>query len=282
MQVMLVALSDSATVTTYDIDTRTDRIARDSPRRGCISCATARPGDASWPRCCRRRSPEVWTSCNCATRAWTMSELLAVAHAARELCERHGALFVVNDRPLVARECGADGVHVGQDDMPVAQVRELVGPDMLIGLSTHAPAEIDAVSTADDRPRLHRCRTRARNADQARPSAVGVELVRHAAAHASVPWFAIGGLRCAQPRRGARRRRRQGVRPARDRRRRRPRAGGAPSCARRSDAPTRGATGDAPSRDELGRRPRLAGAPGRGRASHLAAGRGRRGERCWR
>ena len=43
---------------------------------------------------------------------------------------------------------GAHGVHVGQDDMPVAEVRELVGPEMLIGLSTHAPAEIDAVDAA--------------------------------------------------------------------------------------------------------------------------------------
>jgi len=103
--------------------------------------------------------------------------LLAAAHDARELCDRYGALFIVNDRPPIARECEADGVHVGQDDMPVARVRELVGPDMLIGLSTHAPAEIDAVS-----------------AGNAGPGDAGIELVRYAAAHASVPWFAIGGL----------------------------------------------------------------------------------------
>jgi thiamine-phosphate pyrophosphorylase len=121
-------------------------------------------------------------------------QLLTAAHSARELCERHGALFLVNDRPSVARECGADGVHVGQDDMPVMQVRELVGPDMLIGLSTHAPAEIDAASTADAGPDyigvgpVHATPTKL-----GRP-AVGVELVRYAAAHASVPWFAIGGL----------------------------------------------------------------------------------------
>ena len=71
-------------------------------------------------------------------------ELVAVAHAARALCERLGALLIVNDRPAVALEAGADGVHVGQDDMPVAEVRELVGPEMLIGLSTHAREEIDA------------------------------------------------------------------------------------------------------------------------------------------
>jgi len=55
-------------------------------------------------------------------------ELVAVAHAARALCEALGALLIVNDRPFVASEAGADGVHVGQDYMPVAEVREIVGP----------------------------------------------------------------------------------------------------------------------------------------------------------
>jgi thiamine-phosphate pyrophosphorylase len=119
-------------------------------------------------------------------------ELVAVANAARALCERLGALFIVNDRPFIARETGADGVHVGQDDMPVAEVRELVGPDMLIGLSTHAPAEIDAADAAlvdyiGVGP-VHETPTK-----PGRP-AVGLELVRYAAAHAAVPFFAIGGL----------------------------------------------------------------------------------------
>lgn len=119
-------------------------------------------------------------------------ELLSVACRARELCERLGALFIVNDRPLLARECGADGVHVGQDDMGVAEVRGLVGPDMLIGLSTHAPAEIDGTDPAlvdyiGVGP-VHATPTK-----PGRP-AVGLDLVRHAAAHAPVPFFAIGGI----------------------------------------------------------------------------------------
>jgi thiamine-phosphate pyrophosphorylase len=119
-------------------------------------------------------------------------ELTAVANAARALCERIGALLIVNDRPAVAVEAGADGVHVGQEDMPVDQVRELVGPDMLIGLSTHARAEIDAADPAlvdyiGVGP-VHQTPTK-----EGRP-AVGVELVRYAAANARVPFFAIGGL----------------------------------------------------------------------------------------
>jgi len=119
-------------------------------------------------------------------------QLLALAREQRALCERLGALFVVNDHPLVARESGADGVHVGQDDMPVAQAREIVGPDMLVGLSTHAPGEIDAADAAlvdyiGVGP-VHATPTK-----PGRP-AVGLELVRYAAAHATVPFFAIGGI----------------------------------------------------------------------------------------
>ena len=119
-------------------------------------------------------------------------ELTAVADAMRALCERIGALLIVNDRPAVAVEAGAHGVHVGQDDMPVAQVREIVGPEMLIGLSTHSEAEIDAVDEAlvdyiGVGP-VHETPTK-----EGRP-AVGVELVRYAAANARVPFFAIGGL----------------------------------------------------------------------------------------
>src|SRR3954470_13079155 len=68
----------------------------------------------------------------------------------RELCDEHGALLVVNDRADLALACGADGVHVGQDDEPVASVRAAVGPDVLIGLSTHSPAQVDAAAHADD------------------------------------------------------------------------------------------------------------------------------------
>ncbi|HWD11102.1 MAG TPA: thiamine phosphate synthase [Solirubrobacteraceae bacterium] len=118
--------------------------------------------------------------------------LVAIAHAARVLCERLGALLIVNDRPHVALEVGADGVHVGQDDLPVAEVREIVGADTLIGLSTHAAAEIDAVDAElvdyiGVGP-VHETPTK-----PGRP-AVGLELVRYAAAHASVPFFAIGGV----------------------------------------------------------------------------------------
>lgn len=125
-------------------------------------------------------------------------ELTALAHAAHALCEQLGALLIVNDRPHVAVRAGADGVHVGQEDLPVEQVREIVGPEMLLGLSTHAPREIDAAVRLDDerRPRVDYIGVGPVHETPTKPGrpAVGTELVSYACAHAHVPFFAIGGI----------------------------------------------------------------------------------------
>src|SRR4051794_33746736 len=76
-------------------------------------------------------------------------DLLRAAARARELCAAAGALFVVNDRPDLAAAAEADGVHVGQDDVPVAQARAAVGDARLVGLSTHTPEQIDAAAGVD-------------------------------------------------------------------------------------------------------------------------------------
>jgi thiamine-phosphate pyrophosphorylase len=116
-------------------------------------------------------------------------EVLTAAAVARELCDEAGALLFVNDRADLAVGAGADGVHVGQEDMPVAEARAVVGPELLVGLSTHAPAEIDAAD-ADliGVGPVHATPTKPGRL------AVGLDLVRHAAAHAELPWFAIGGI----------------------------------------------------------------------------------------
>jgi thiamine-phosphate pyrophosphorylase len=135
-------------------------------------------------------------------------ELARTARTASALCRRLGALFIVNDRPAVALEAGADGVHVGQEDMPVERVRELVGPDVLIGLSTHTPEEIDAVQAAsratgaaldaigDGSSAVDYIGVGPVHSTPTKPgrTATGVELVRYAAMHARVPFFAIGGI----------------------------------------------------------------------------------------
>jgi thiamine-phosphate pyrophosphorylase len=68
--------------------------------------------------------------------------LLARAGLVRRVCADHGVPFILNDRPDLALEAGADGVHVGQDDAPPALARRVLGPEAVIGLSTHAPAEL--------------------------------------------------------------------------------------------------------------------------------------------
>ena len=65
----------------------------------------------------------------------------------RQACDAHGALLAVNDRADVAYACGADVLHLGQDDLPAGVAREIVGPGPLIGLSSHAQAETAAAST---------------------------------------------------------------------------------------------------------------------------------------
>jgi thiamine-phosphate pyrophosphorylase len=119
-------------------------------------------------------------------------ELLAAADTARERCRAAGALFVLNDRPDLAVACGADGVHVGQDDTPVARARQIVGQEMIVGLSTHSmkQAQAGCRSGADYIAvgPVHATPTK-----EGRP-AIGVEPIRYAASHVDIPWFAIGGI----------------------------------------------------------------------------------------
>jgi thiamine-phosphate pyrophosphorylase len=70
--------------------------------------------------------------------------LLARARLVRQVCADLGVPFILNDRPDLALEAGADGVHVGQDDAPPALARRILGPGAVVGLSTHAPEELDA------------------------------------------------------------------------------------------------------------------------------------------
>jgi thiamine-phosphate pyrophosphorylase len=110
----------------------------------------------------------------------------------RRVADTFSALFVVNDDPELARSLDADGVHVGQDDVGAEEARQLLGPDAIIGLSTHSKEQIAASA---DRPvdyisvgPIWETPTK-----EGRP-AVGLDLVRHAAEHAPHPFFAIGGI----------------------------------------------------------------------------------------
>jgi thiamine-phosphate pyrophosphorylase len=112
------------------------------------------------------------------------------AAVARELCWAAGALFVVNDRPDLAVDADADGVHVGQDDMTVREARA-AAPGLIVGRSTHTPEQVGGAGDADyiGVGPVHATPTK-----HGRP-AVGLDLVRHAAGRPGTrPFFAIGGI----------------------------------------------------------------------------------------
>ena len=119
-------------------------------------------------------------------------EIVAAGGRFARAAAAHGALFILNDRPDLVEVTGADGVHVGQDDVAVAEARATVGPDRLVGLSTHSPAQVDAAAEVPvdyiGVGPVHETPTK-----PGRP-AVGLSLVRYAAEHATVPFFAIGGI----------------------------------------------------------------------------------------
>lgn len=124
------------------------------------------------------------------------SALLRAGAAFKQAADEHDALFIVNDRPDVALALQADGVHLGQDDLPVSVARRILGPDALIGLSTHSPAQFEGAD--GDADYIGAGPVFATPTKPGRP-ATGLELVRCAADRATTrlerrPWFAIGGL----------------------------------------------------------------------------------------
>jgi thiamine-phosphate pyrophosphorylase len=124
-------------------------------------------------------------------------ELVSFAEPFRRAADRHGALFFLNDHPELVEACGADGVHVGQDDTPVAEARELAGKGALVGLSTHSPRQFDAALAATGAARPDQVSAGPvweTPTKEGRPAA-GLELIHHAArAGGDTPWFAIGGI----------------------------------------------------------------------------------------
>jgi thiamine-phosphate pyrophosphorylase len=123
-------------------------------------------------------------------------DLVAAATPFRDAAREHGSLFILNDRPDLVAACEADGVHVGQDDIPVAEARDLAGPGALVGLSTHSGEQVDAASAGegDARPDQASVGPVFQTPTKSGRPATGLELIRYAAERATIPWFAIGGV----------------------------------------------------------------------------------------
>jgi thiamine-phosphate pyrophosphorylase len=118
--------------------------------------------------------------------------LLLRARLAAFVCRDNGVPFILNDRPDLALEVEAAGVHVGQEDAPSSLARRILGPSAIVGLSTHAPTELDAariepvdyisagpVSPTPTKPGR---------------AGTGLDYLRYAAAHSRRPWFVTGGV----------------------------------------------------------------------------------------
>ena len=117
---------------------------------------------------------------------------LQEARQLAELCQAHQALLIINDRIDLALLVNADGVHLGQDDLPHAAARQLMGPEKLIGRSTHRLAQLEqAQEEGADYLGVGAVYATATKADR---TAAGLGWVRDASASARIPWFAIGGI----------------------------------------------------------------------------------------
>jgi thiamine-phosphate pyrophosphorylase len=126
-------------------------------------------------------------------KALSDDAIVATGLRLRHLCDEHDALLVVNDRADLALACRADAVHVGQDDEAIESVRRTVGGDLLIGVSTHSPAQVAAALESD----VDYFAVGPVYATPTKPGRqpVGLELVRYAAGRAGErPFFAIGGI----------------------------------------------------------------------------------------
>lgn len=120
-------------------------------------------------------------------------EELAACEILADAARRHAALFAVNDRADIARAAGADVLHLGQGDLPVRVARDIVGPDTLIGVSSHDAEQAAAAAASDaDYFCVGPCWPTPTKPGRAAP---GLELVRAATALGTgKPWFAIGGI----------------------------------------------------------------------------------------
>lgn len=117
---------------------------------------------------------------------------LELAGKMKDLCHRYDALFIVNDRVDIAAAVGADGVHLGQQDLPMTAARKILGPLPIVGRSTTCPAEMTrAIDEGADYIGVGPVYATPTKPGKA---AAGYEYIRYALDNAPMPWFAIGGI----------------------------------------------------------------------------------------
>ncbi len=119
-------------------------------------------------------------------------EFTELAKKTRELCAVYDAVFIINDRVDIAFAAGADGVHLGQDDIDIHDARHILGKDAIIGVSTHCPEHaVKAAAEGADYIGVGPVYTTPTKPGR---KSVGLEYVKWASENVNIPWFAIGGI----------------------------------------------------------------------------------------
>jgi thiamine-phosphate pyrophosphorylase len=152
-------------------------------------CTPDRPDLAPFLEACIRGGVDV---VQLRDKALEARPLLSRAVLAARVCRDGGVPFILNDRPDLALDCGADGVHVGQDDAPPALARRILGPGALIGLSTHSPADFEGAA-AEPVDYLSAGPVVPTPTKPGRPG-TGTGYLRFVADHATRPVFVTGGV----------------------------------------------------------------------------------------
>lgn len=152
-------------------------------------CTPGRPDLASFVVACLRGGVDV---VQLRDKVLPAGDLLSAARRLRDICSSWNVPFIVNDRPDLALGAEADGVHVGQDDVPPSLARRILGPHAVVGLSTHTPEElarvqhepVDYISAGPVEPTPTK---------PGRPP-TGIEYVALALARSTKPVFVTGGI----------------------------------------------------------------------------------------
>ena len=125
-------------------------------------------------------------------KSWTARECLRTAEELKELCRAHRALFLVNDRLDIALAAGADGVHLGQSDLPVSRARMLTGDNFIIGATARTKEQVaEAQSSGAD---YIGCGAAFGTATKKDASVIGPESIKNTLSSAVIPSVAIGGI----------------------------------------------------------------------------------------
>lgn len=120
-------------------------------------------------------------------------DILRVGAPVAEACAAAGVPFILNDRPDIALALGAPGVHLGTGDLPTETARRILPPGSIVGRSTHSEDDIKEAVGYQDPDYIAVGPVHETPTKPGRPAA-GLNLLQFAAAHARVPWFAIGGI----------------------------------------------------------------------------------------